>query len=40
MRKVVMSILDKMDDERDEKILAESIDDYSTEWDEYVSEWK
>lgn len=40
MRKVVMSILDKMDDERNAMILAESIDDYSTEWDEYVSEWE
>ena len=37
---LVMNILDEMEVERERRIQAESIDDYSTEWDEYVSEWR
>lgn len=40
MSKRIMNILDEMDAEREKALLAESIDDYSTEWDEYVSEWR
>ena len=33
------NFLDEMDAERERNAAAECIDDYSTEWDEYVSEY-
>lgn len=39
MSRLVMDILDEMEAEREKILLAECIDDFSTEWDEYVSEW-
>lgn len=37
---LVMNILDEMDAERERRAIAESIEDYGTEWDEYVSEYE
>lgn len=33
------NFLDELDAEREKRAQAESIDDFGTEWDEYVSEF-